>query len=107
MTGHTSSIHSLSFCAESTVLVSGSADSTVRVWDVLAVPAVVVEGKKLGGGAFEGGIGTRRVTASVVGVAEGDNSDLLATLATKRTPVLDVHFTPRNLVLVAGPMQDL
>ena len=32
--------------------------------------------------------------------------DLLATLATKRTPVFDVHFTPRNLVLACGPMQD-
>lgn len=36
MTGHTSSIYSLSFSAESTVLVSGAADATVRVWDVLA-----------------------------------------------------------------------
>lgn len=40
MRGHTSSIHSLSFSAESTVLVSGSSDSTVRVWDVLAIPEV-------------------------------------------------------------------
>lgn len=36
MTGHTSSINSLSFSLESTVLVSGSSDGTVRVWDVLA-----------------------------------------------------------------------
>lgn len=34
MQGHTSSIHSLAFSAESTVLVSGGADCTVRVWDV-------------------------------------------------------------------------
>lgn len=34
MTGHTSSIHSLSFSAESSLLVSGSSDCTVRVWDV-------------------------------------------------------------------------
>lgn len=33
MTGHKAPIHSLSFSAESSVLVSGSADSTVRVWD--------------------------------------------------------------------------
>ena len=37
-TGHTSSIHSLSFSVESTVLLSGSADETVRVWDVLSPP---------------------------------------------------------------------
>lgn len=36
MTGHTSSINTLSFSHESTVLVSGSSDGTVRVWDVLA-----------------------------------------------------------------------
>lgn len=34
MTGHHSSINSLSFSAESSLLVSGSSDCTVRVWDV-------------------------------------------------------------------------
>ena len=34
MTGHTASIYSLSFSAESTLLVSGGADWTVRCWDV-------------------------------------------------------------------------
>ncbi len=34
MTGHTASIYSLAFSAESTVLVSGGADWTVRCWDV-------------------------------------------------------------------------
>lgn len=32
--------------------------------------------------------------------------DLLATLATKRTPVLEVKFTPRNLCLAAGAMRE-
>lgn len=68
MTGHTSSIHSLSFSAESTVLVSGSSDATVRVWDVLAVP-VVETGRK----SFEGKLsGPRRVsTAGILDVGEG------------------------------------
>jgi len=34
MTGHLSSIYSLAFSAESSLLVSGSADWTVRCWDV-------------------------------------------------------------------------
>ena len=34
MTGHTASIYSLAFSAESSLLVSGSADWTVRCWDV-------------------------------------------------------------------------
>jgi len=37
-TGHTSSIHSLSFSIESSILLSGSSDQTVRVWDVLSPP---------------------------------------------------------------------
>jgi len=36
MTGHTASIYSLAFSAESSLLVSGSADWTVRCWDVKA-----------------------------------------------------------------------
>ena len=30
-------------------------------------------------------------------------TDLLATFPTKRTPIINVQFTPRNLCLVAGP----
>jgi transcription initiation factor TFIID subunit 5 len=34
MTGHGASIHSLAFSNESSLLVSGGADWTVRCWDV-------------------------------------------------------------------------
>lgn len=34
MTGHKASIYSLSFSAESSLLVSGSADWTMKCWDV-------------------------------------------------------------------------
>jgi transcription initiation factor TFIID subunit 5 len=34
MTGHTATIYSLAFSQETSVLVSGSADWTVRCWDV-------------------------------------------------------------------------
>ena len=37
-------------------------------------------------------------------VFPGHSVDLLATLPTKRTPIFDVQFTPRNLCLAAGPM---
>jgi transcription initiation factor TFIID subunit 5 len=36
MTGHTASIYSLAFSAESSLLVSGGADWTVRCWDVMS-----------------------------------------------------------------------
>lgn len=45
MTGHTQPIHSLSFSAESSVIISGSSDCTVRVWD-----AKTMGGKKTGPG---------------------------------------------------------
>jgi len=34
MTGHKASIYSLAFSAESSLLVSGSADWTMRCWDI-------------------------------------------------------------------------
>ena len=34
MTGHTASVYSMSFSNESSLLVSGGADWTVRCWDV-------------------------------------------------------------------------
>lgn len=34
MMGHTASVYSLAFSAESSVLVSGGADWTVRCWDI-------------------------------------------------------------------------
>lgn len=57
MSGHTSSIHSLSFSAESTVLVSGSSDATVRVWDVLAPPESDEPLSGGAGGAAKGAVG--------------------------------------------------
>ncbi|PWN48989.1 WD40 repeat-like protein [Violaceomyces palustris] len=37
---------------------------------------------------------------------EASSVDCVATFHTKRTPVIDVHFTPRNLCLVAGVYDD-
>jgi len=85
MTGHTGIVHSLAFSAESSVLVTGGADWTVRCWDIKA----------------SGGRSLSSSLTSKSGVIE--SSDLLATFPTKRTPIVNVHFTPRNLCLVAGP----
>jgi transcription initiation factor TFIID subunit 5 len=59
MSGHTSSVHSLAFSAESNVLVSGSADCTVRVWDV--------DASKRGDGS---GSGDKNGIAKTVGLSE-------------------------------------
>ncbi|EPQ60553.1 WD40 repeat-like protein [Gloeophyllum trabeum ATCC 11539] len=95
MTGHTASIYSLAFSTESSLLVSGGADWTVRCWDVKGA----------------GGLPGKRENGMVNGTAtpksreeEGiETTDLVSTFPTKRTPIINVQFTPRNLCLAAGP----
>ncbi|KAL1951826.1 hypothetical protein VTO73DRAFT_975 [Trametes versicolor] len=100
MTGHTASVYSLAFSAESSLLVSGGADWTVRCWDV----------KSSGGPrtkARENGTLTNGATddhpPEKEEVESNETTDLLATFPTKRTPIINAQFTPRNLCLVAGP----
>ncbi|KIJ45050.1 hypothetical protein M422DRAFT_29906 [Sphaerobolus stellatus SS14] len=104
MTGHTSSIYSLSFSAESTVLVSGGSDWTVRCWDVKSAGGLP---SKLSNGDDFDGFSLGNHKNDVNGVDQDDEgletTDLLATFPTKRTPIINVQFTPRNLCLVAGP----
>lgn len=76
MTGHTSSIYSLAFSAESSVLISGSADATVRVWDVLFVPPISTSAsdlsRKYGGGQNETAAAIAAVRRlSTTGLGEG------------------------------------
>ncbi|BGP40624.1 Transcription initiation factor TFIID subunit 5 [Rhodotorula kratochvilovae] len=61
-------------------------------------------GAEDGGAKSAGGVGLGLVQRAQAG--EGPCADLLATLATKRTPVLEVKFTPRNLCLAAGAMRE-
>ncbi|KAF5385484.1 hypothetical protein D9757_005345 [Collybiopsis confluens] len=98
MMGHTASIYSLAFSAESSLLLSGGADWTVRCWDVKSA----------------GGVPSKRDTPtsgnSTVqkfgeeGLIES-TSDMMSTFPTKRTPIINVQFTPRNLCLVGGVYQ--
>ncbi|GAA6062685.1 hypothetical protein JCM10212_002508 [Sporobolomyces blumeae] len=118
-TGHTSSIHSLSFSVESTVLLSGSADETVRVWDVLSPPPETEVAAGRGGLSNDAKKARRLSTINGGALVKKDNAskgsnandrengpcpDLLATLATKRTPLMEVKLTARNLALAAGAM---
>lgn len=48
MTGHTASIYSLAFSAESSMLVSGGADWTVRCWDVKSAGGLPSKGRENG-----------------------------------------------------------
>lgn len=123
MTGHTASIYSLSFSAESSVLVSGGADWTVRCWDVKGAggPAGkprengntdfnsigLVNGDSATGKGYsdeesiETYVNHFRVSLILL-ISVSISTDLLAAFPTKRTPITNVQFTPRNLCLVAG-----
>ncbi|KAH9944292.1 TFIID and SAGA subunit [Epithele typhae] len=100
MTGHTASIYSLAFSAESNLLVSGAADWTVRCWDIKASGGLATKTRENGAtvnGASDETPHEKDETES------NATTDLIATFPTKRTPIINVQFTPRNLCLVAGP----
>ncbi|KAI8990535.1 TFIID and SAGA subunit [Trametes punicea] len=100
MTGHTASVYSLAFSAESSLLVSGGADWTVRCWDVKAAGGTRVKARE--NGTLTNGT-TEDHTPEKDDNESNETTDLLATFPTKRTPIINVQFTPRNLCLVAGP----
>ncbi|KAI5361453.1 Putative TFIID subunit TAF5, NTD2 domain, WD40/YVTN repeat-like-containing domain superfamily [Septoria linicola] len=106
MRGHgRGGIWSLDWSVESSVLVSGGADGTVRVWDVQ--PNKDGQGKIVG----EGGAGTKIDGAGVGGgaVNKGKSKkdvvvspDQISAFPTKKSPVYKVGFTQMNLVVAGG-----
>ena len=108
MRGHgKGGIWSLSWSVESTVLISGGADGTVRVWDCLqetteSTGKVVAEGgagtKIDGGGKGGGAAGKGGAKGKEVGVS----ADQISAFPTKKSPVYKVTFTRMNLVLAGG-----
>jgi transcription initiation factor TFIID subunit 5 len=68
MTGHTASIYSLAFSEESSLLVSGGADWTVRCWDVKGAGGTV-------GKTRENGSMSNDDLATVQGYGDGDNNE--------------------------------
>jgi transcription initiation factor TFIID subunit 5 len=126
MRGHgKGGIWSLTWSAESTVLVSGGADGTVRVWDV-AGPAqeaptaqgrVVAEGGagiKVDGGGNPAAASTTQASTSASAPGAGTSAgkkkgkdnvvtpDQISAFPTKKTPVYKVQFSRMNLVVAGG-----
>ncbi|PBP16255.1 WD domain-containing protein, partial [Diplocarpon rosae] len=108
-------IWSLSFSVESTVLVSGGADATVRVWDVeVPTDPHKPEGEVVGTG---GQADATRLNGAVAGAqpnpvtAAGGKkkgkdttitADQISAFPTKKTPVYKTKFTRMNLVMAGG-----
>ena len=109
MRGHgKGGIWSLSFSMESSVLISGGADNTVRVWDVTGPakePAVAKPGEP--GKPDGGAVGTVGVNLAAGGPKKGRKdavitADQISAFPTKNTPVYHVRMTNMNLALAAG-----
>ncbi|KAK5084350.1 Transcription initiation factor TFIID subunit 5 [Lithohypha guttulata] len=100
-------IWSLSWSVESTVLVSGGADQTVRVWDV-NLPAKEGSVAKPGDGAKPDGTTTSNaVTVSTAntkkkGKGPSVSADQISAFLTKKTPVKYVGMTNMNLIIAGG-----
>ena len=114
MRGHgKGGIWSLSFSVESSVLTSGGADGTVRVWDVTGPAKDVSATAKLPGepGKIDGA-GPNAVTQTVAMTGTSGpkkrgkdavvSADQISAFPTKNTPLYKVKFTGMNLVLAGG-----
>ena len=114
MRGHArGGIWSLSWSMESSVLASGGADGTVRVWDVDPPEPVKDSGTVSQGRVIaEGGTGQKIdgnaqiQTVTNTGKKKGKDvvvtADQISAFPTKRSPVYKVHFTRQNLLLAGG-----
>ena len=110
MRGHgKGGIWSLSWSAESTVLVSGGMDGTVRVWDIAVSNDANGQGRVIGeGGTGQKIDGNPQAQASGGGGAKKKGkevvvtSDQISAFPTKKSPVYKVQFTRQNLVMAGG-----
>ncbi|KAK4861184.1 hypothetical protein LT330_004100 [Penicillium expansum] len=108
MRGHgKGGIWSVSWSVESTVLVSGGADGTVRVWDVAGSQEATQGGRIIG----ETGTGTRLDAAANPSTSQTKKkkgkdvvvtADQISAFPTKKSPVYKVKFTNMNLVVAGG-----
>ena len=91
------------------MLVSGGADKTVRVWDVL-MDTPESSGKADAKAAqADGALTTKGASGTATtfsgkkkGVESAVSADLIGAFATKESPVYKVAFTRMNLVLAGG-----
>eukprot|EP01132_Coremiostelium_polycephalum_P000665 gene665-824_t len=100
MDGHTKSIYSLDFSADSNILASGSSDCTVRLWDVNK--AVLHSIQPTSNTENTTTITTTSSSNKRKTRSKLFSEELLETYPTKQTPVFNVTFSRRNLLLASG-----
>lgn len=98
-------IWSLTWGVESTVLASGGADQTVRVWDV-NLPAKESANAKPGEAGKVDGTATSTAVQAGGGKKKGKgpsvSADQISAFLTKQTPVQYVGLTNMNLIIAGG-----
>jgi transcription initiation factor TFIID subunit 5 len=106
MRGHgKGGIWSLSWSAESSVLVSGGADMTVRSWDITQKASENADGAAKADGSAPVGAAA---TTAVVSTQKRNKKEVVVTpdqisaFVTKKSPVYKVLFTRSNLVLAGS-----
>ena len=106
MRGHgKGGIWSLSWSVESNVIVSGGADNTVRVWDVMG-PAQDTSQGRVAGDTTTGSKVDSSGTGAGMGKKKGKDvvvtPDQISAFPTKKSPVYKAKFTNMNLVIAGG-----
>ncbi|KAJ5636914.1 WD40 repeat-like protein [Penicillium longicatenatum] len=109
MRGHgKGGIWSLSWSVESTVLVSGGADGTVRIWDVTG-PQDANQARAVGEGSGAAKIDPSNAPAGTAAQSKKKKGkdvvvtpDQISAFPTKKTAVYKVKFTNMNLVVAGG-----
>ena len=104
---YSSTIHTLAFSRDGGALASGGLDESVCVWNIEKLSADYddEESGAAGGsgGGSAGGGGGGGGNDSYQPLFDENADYLLGRFSTKKTPVLGLHFTRRNLLLAFGP----
>lgn len=109
--GHEDAVHALDFDCGGSLLASGSADTTVKLWDMSTLNQTRPGNEMKDKSNYDVPSSKRRKTLSMLSngmrrTNGGESSSaLVSTFRTKRTPVYDVRFTRKNLLLVGGSFE--
>lgn len=89
LSAHTTAVYSLQFSRDSSVLATAGLDECIKVWDyVRMVEDVIAE---------------EVAALQTTEVRDMSEHLLIGTYTTKHTPVIELHFSRRNLLLAVGP----